>query len=250
MAVALAASLCAMAARSLGSAISRTRPRSRRRRCRSATRSRRCSVTTMPAATSRSSPSPGHRSSPIPTGRRRRRCRLDRRPCRRPATVPMATVRAGTRVARLASRSAHEGNPNLRGDAVVAAFLAGAGARRRRGAGPHQSGRRLPATDDSTRFGHCSTRPPRWVERARRAAAHPSPALRGAWPCLGGREPRPRRSRSRPAGCRCGTEHRRRRSTSRSSRCLRDRSAARSAPPWSEIEPGPNRTRCAAGRVR
>jgi len=41
--------------------------------------------------------------------------------------VPMATVRAGARVARLAAELAEAGNPNLRGDAVVAAMLAGAG---------------------------------------------------------------------------------------------------------------------------
>lgn len=43
------------------------------------------------------------------------------------ADVPMATVVAGARLARLAARLAEEGNPNLRGDALVAAVLAGAG---------------------------------------------------------------------------------------------------------------------------
>jgi formiminotetrahydrofolate cyclodeaminase len=42
--------------------------------------------------------------------------------------VPMAAVTAGARLAHLAGRLAEEGNPNLRGDAVVAAVLAGAGA--------------------------------------------------------------------------------------------------------------------------
>jgi formiminotetrahydrofolate cyclodeaminase len=42
--------------------------------------------------------------------------------------VPMATVEAGARLAHLAARLAEEGNPNLRGDALVAAVLAGAGA--------------------------------------------------------------------------------------------------------------------------
>ena len=42
--------------------------------------------------------------------------------------VPMAVVTAGARVAHLACRLAEEGNPNLRGDAVAAALLAGAGA--------------------------------------------------------------------------------------------------------------------------
>ena len=41
--------------------------------------------------------------------------------------IPMATARAGARVARVAAELAEEGNPNLRGDAVVAAILAGAG---------------------------------------------------------------------------------------------------------------------------
>jgi formiminotetrahydrofolate cyclodeaminase len=41
--------------------------------------------------------------------------------------VPMATVRAGARVARLAAGLAETGNPSLRGDAIVAAMLAGAG---------------------------------------------------------------------------------------------------------------------------
>lgn len=42
--------------------------------------------------------------------------------------VPVATMEAAAAVARLAARLAEEGNPNLRGDAVVAAVLAGAGA--------------------------------------------------------------------------------------------------------------------------
>ncbi len=42
--------------------------------------------------------------------------------------VPMATVEAGARLAHLAARLAEEGNPNLRGDTLVAAVLAGAGA--------------------------------------------------------------------------------------------------------------------------
>ncbi len=40
----------------------------------------------------------------------------------------MAVLGAGARLAQLAARLAEEGNPNLRGDAVVAAVLAGAGA--------------------------------------------------------------------------------------------------------------------------
>lgn len=42
--------------------------------------------------------------------------------------VPMATLAAGAQVARLAARTAEEGNPSVRGDAVVAALLAAAGA--------------------------------------------------------------------------------------------------------------------------
>jgi formiminotetrahydrofolate cyclodeaminase len=41
--------------------------------------------------------------------------------------VPMAVVTAGARVAHLAARLAEEGNPSLRGDALTAALLAGAG---------------------------------------------------------------------------------------------------------------------------
>jgi formiminotetrahydrofolate cyclodeaminase len=41
--------------------------------------------------------------------------------------VPVAVVEAGARVAVLAARLAEEGNPNLRGDALAAAVLAGAG---------------------------------------------------------------------------------------------------------------------------
>jgi len=44
------------------------------------------------------------------------------------AQVPMAVLEAGARLAQLAARLAEEGKPNLRGDAVVAAVLAGAGA--------------------------------------------------------------------------------------------------------------------------
>jgi formiminotetrahydrofolate cyclodeaminase len=44
------------------------------------------------------------------------------------AAVPMTVLEAGARLARLAAELAEEGNPNLRGDAVVAAVLAGAGA--------------------------------------------------------------------------------------------------------------------------
>ena len=42
--------------------------------------------------------------------------------------VPVAVVTAGARVARLASTLAEKGNPSVRGDAVAAAVLAGAGA--------------------------------------------------------------------------------------------------------------------------
>ncbi|MGD0380719.1 MAG: cyclodeaminase/cyclohydrolase family protein [Acidimicrobiales bacterium] len=42
--------------------------------------------------------------------------------------VPLATMKAAAALAPLAARLAEEGNPNLRGDAVVAAVLAGAGA--------------------------------------------------------------------------------------------------------------------------
>ena len=45
------------------------------------------------------------------------------------ADVPLAIAETGAEVARIATRLAREGNPNLRGDAVAAALLAGAGVR-------------------------------------------------------------------------------------------------------------------------
>ncbi len=45
------------------------------------------------------------------------------------ADVPLAVAEVGAMVAEIAGRLAREGNPNLRGDAVVAALLAEAGAR-------------------------------------------------------------------------------------------------------------------------
>jgi formiminotetrahydrofolate cyclodeaminase len=82
--------------------------------------------------------------------------------------VPMATARAGARLAQLAARLAEDGNPSLRGDAVVAAVLAGAGAE---GAGALVRAN-LGERPDDERFvelrsilDEAST----WVERARRA---------------------------------------------------------------------------------
>jgi len=45
------------------------------------------------------------------------------------ADVPLAVAGAGSEVASIASRLAEEGNPNLEGDALAAALLAGAGVR-------------------------------------------------------------------------------------------------------------------------
>lgn len=45
------------------------------------------------------------------------------------ADVPLSIAGIGAEVASIAARLAEEGNPNLRGDAVTAAVLAGAGAR-------------------------------------------------------------------------------------------------------------------------
>ncbi|MDQ4105584.1 MAG: cyclodeaminase/cyclohydrolase family protein, partial [Actinomycetota bacterium] len=45
------------------------------------------------------------------------------------ADVPLAIAEAGTEVSELADRLAKDGNPNLRGDAVTAVLLAGAGVR-------------------------------------------------------------------------------------------------------------------------
>jgi formiminotetrahydrofolate cyclodeaminase len=45
------------------------------------------------------------------------------------ADVPLAVAETGTEVAGIASRLVREGNPNLRGDALAAVLLAGAGVR-------------------------------------------------------------------------------------------------------------------------
>ena len=45
------------------------------------------------------------------------------------ADVPLAVAEVGSEVAGIASRLAQEGNPNLRGDALAAVLLAGAGVR-------------------------------------------------------------------------------------------------------------------------
>jgi formiminotetrahydrofolate cyclodeaminase len=45
------------------------------------------------------------------------------------ADVPLAVAEAGSEVANIASRLVQEGNPNLRGDALAAVLLAGAGVR-------------------------------------------------------------------------------------------------------------------------
>ena len=45
------------------------------------------------------------------------------------ADVPLSIAEIGAEVARISARLAEEGNPNLRGDAVTAAILAGAGVR-------------------------------------------------------------------------------------------------------------------------
>jgi formiminotetrahydrofolate cyclodeaminase len=87
--------------------------------------------------------------------------------------VPMATVRAGARLARLAALLAQEGNPSLRGDAVVAALLAGAGAQ---GAGTlvriNLAG--VPADERHDEVRALLDDTAEWVELARRSAAAPS----------------------------------------------------------------------------
>jgi len=80
--------------------------------------------------------------------------------------VPMAVVEAGARLARLAAQLAQDGNPMLRGDAVVAAVLAGAGAEaadtlvRINLAG-------MPGDDRLVRAGSLLDDARTWVERAR-----------------------------------------------------------------------------------
>jgi formiminotetrahydrofolate cyclodeaminase len=65
------------------------------------------------------------RSSPEPDPAERRRRIADA--LSTATDVPMATVEAGARLAHLAADLAESGNPSLRGDALVAAVLAGAG---------------------------------------------------------------------------------------------------------------------------
>jgi formiminotetrahydrofolate cyclodeaminase len=87
--------------------------------------------------------------------------------------VPMATVKAGARLARLAALLAQEGNPSLRGDAVVAAHLAGAGAQ---GAGALVQINLAGVPDDER---HDEVRAllddtAEWVDLAQRTATAPS----------------------------------------------------------------------------
>ncbi len=84
--------------------------------------------------------------------------------------VPMATVEAGARLARLAARLADAGNPSLRGDAVVAAVLAGAGAE----AAAELARINLAELPDDERhvvLESLLAETARWVQQARRVAA-------------------------------------------------------------------------------
>jgi methenyltetrahydrofolate cyclohydrolase len=83
--------------------------------------------------------------------------------------VPMATVAAAAQVARLAAGLAEEGNPTVRGDAAVAALLAGAGAEAaavlvRINLAGH------PDDDRPARARSLLDETTGWVDRARRAA--------------------------------------------------------------------------------
>ncbi len=64
-----------------------------------------------------------------PRGDEERRRRKVREALSEAADVPLAIAEIGAEVSGIAARLAEEGNPNLRGDAVTAAALAGAGVR-------------------------------------------------------------------------------------------------------------------------
>ena len=83
------------------------------------------------------------------------------------AEAPMAVLEAGARLTRLASQLAEEGNPNLRGDAVVAAVLAGAGAEAAAALVRINLAQR-PGDDRLARAGSLLVEARTWAERARR----------------------------------------------------------------------------------
>ncbi len=83
--------------------------------------------------------------------------------------VPMAVIEAGTRLAEMGAELAEHGNPNLRGDALVAAVLAGAGVEAAVGLAQIN----LVGLPDDERHGVARSRldeATRSVQRARRAA--------------------------------------------------------------------------------
>jgi formiminotetrahydrofolate cyclodeaminase len=83
--------------------------------------------------------------------------------------VPMDVIEAGTRLAEMAAELAEHGNPNLRGDALVAAVLAGAGVE----AAAVLAQINLAGLPDDERQGVARSRlgeATRSVQRARRAA--------------------------------------------------------------------------------
>jgi methenyltetrahydrofolate cyclohydrolase len=83
--------------------------------------------------------------------------------------VPMAVIEAGTRLAEMAAELAERGNPNLRGDALAAAVLAGAGVE----AAAVLAQINLAGLPDDERQGVARSRlgeATRSVQRARRAA--------------------------------------------------------------------------------
>jgi formiminotetrahydrofolate cyclodeaminase len=87
--------------------------------------------------------------------------------------VPMAVVAAGARLAHLAGRLAEEGNPNLRGDAMAAAVLAGAGAEAAGGL-VRINLAELPEDDRHVLVSDFLADVTAWVERARRAVGSPT----------------------------------------------------------------------------
>ena len=87
--------------------------------------------------------------------------------------VPMEIIAAGSRLAEMAAELVETGNPNLRGDALVAAVLAGAGVE----AAATLARINLADLPDDERHGVARARlddTTRSVQRARRAAAGPA----------------------------------------------------------------------------
>lgn len=110
------------------------------------------------------------------------------------AQVPMTVAETGAQVARIAARLARHGNPNLRGDAITAALLAEAGAR---AAGmltrmnlAEASAAGAPPGEAPARVARLLRNTARWAARAQQQAPSRAAGGRGAARgAAGGRNP-------------------------------------------------------------